>query len=626
MDTIIGTSNRVMEVNLTDRSSGMFQITEQDRRMYLGGKGLGLKFFAERVRTGIDPLAPENLLVFMTGVMMGTGAPCSGRFAAITKSPLTGIMLSSSCGGPFGMALKTAGYDGLIIRGKSEHPILFRIDANGVRFEDAVALWGLDTLETGKRLDPGKHDGALIIGPAGENQVLYANIASGHRFLGRGGMGAVMGSKNLKAVVVHGGAFQIIPVDPAAFDKVKKKATRQINANHFTGTAYRHYGTGSHVNLSNRGGILPVNNFRDGRHEMASAVSGEEMQKRYNTRHSTCRPCSILCGHKGTTPDGSIHQIPEYETISLLGTNLGIFDTDRIIEWNDLCGRLGIDTITTGATLALTMEAGEKGLLTTSLKFGSPHHISDTIRSIAYCQGQGNELADGTRRLSEKYGGKDFAIHVKGLEFPGYDPRGSWGQGLSYAVANRGACHLSAVMFSVEVYMGFLNPHTSRAKAGFVRFFESLFAAINSLHACQFTSYAHVLEEPVIKYMPRPILRFTMQYLTGLATRLIFFPVLTEMYSSVTGIRLSQSDFMKAGDRIHTLERLMNTREGLSRKDDTLPARFLSEGRACDASKRTVPLDTMLDDYYRVRGFDSNGIPKPETLRKLGIRIVVRDE
>jgi aldehyde:ferredoxin oxidoreductase len=617
MEKIIGTSNRVIEVSLTDQSVKTFQITEQDRRMYLGGKGLGLKFFSDRVRPGIDPLAPENLLIFMTGVMMGTGAPCSGRFAAVTKSPLTGIMLSSSCGGPFGMALKTAGYDGLIIGGKSESPVLIRIDAQGVRFDDASPLWGLDTVESQEQLDPGKKDGALVIGPAGENKVLFANVASGHRFLGRGGMGAVMGSKNLKAVIAHGGDYQIVPFDPAAFKKVKEKAVRQINANHFTGEAYRHYGTCANVNLSNRGGILPINNFRDGSHEMAIAVSGEEMQKRYNTRPSTCLPCTILCGHKGTYPDGSMHQIPEYETVSLLGTNLGIFDADRITEWNDLCGRLGIDTITTGATLAWTMEAGEKGLLTTSLKFGSADGVADAIRSIAYRREQGNELADGTRRLSEKYGGKTFAIHVKGLEMAGYDPRGSWGQGLSYAVANRGACHLSAVVFSLEVFMGFLNPYTSRAKARFVRFFESLFATVNSLHICQFTSFAYVLEEPVVKYTPKPILGFTMQYLPWLATRLIFFPVLTAMYASVTGTKLSQSDFLKAGDRIHTLERLMNTREGISRKDDTLPGRFLNEGRECDSRKRTVPLEAMLDTYYRIRGFDLDGIPKPETLKKL---------
>ena len=410
--------------------------------------------------------------MFMMGVMLGTGAPCSGRFAAVTKSPLTGIMLTSSCGGPFGMALKTAGYDGLIIGGRSETPVYLKIDAEGLSFEDASSVWGLDTQETQSRLADDKKSGALAIGPAGENQVLFANVASGHRFLGRGGMGAVMGAKNLKAVVALGGKYKILPRHADAFEKIKRKASAQIDANHFTGHAYRNFGTSANVNLSNRGNILPVRNFRDGQHENAGDVSGETMQQKYHTRPSTCLPCKILCGHKGTYPDGTVHQIPEYETICLLGTNLGIFDTERITEWNDLCGRMGLDTISTGATLAWVMEAGEKKLLQTDLKFGSPEGVSETIQAIAHRRGQGEEFAQGTRRLAAKYGGADFAIQVKGLDMAGYDPRGAWGQGLSYAVANRGACHLSATTFSLEVFMGFLNPYTTRAKAHFVKYFR----------------------------------------------------------------------------------------------------------------------------------------------------------
>ena len=619
MQTIAGTSNRILDVNLSGQTSQILPITDDDRRLYLGGKGLGLKLINERLPSGADPLGPDNLLVFMMGVMMGTGAPCSGRFAALTKSPLTGILLSSSCGGPFGMALKTAGYDGLIVAGQSPTPVVVRINDGGVTFEDASDLWGLDTHETQQRLNPGKKDGALAIGPAGEHNVLFANVASGHRFLGRGGMGAVMGAKNLKAVLAVGGQYRIEPRHPEAFQRIKRRAFKQIDGNHFTGHAYRQFGTSANVNLCNQGGILPVRNFREGRHDKAGDVSGEVMQKKYNTRPSTCLPCRILCGHKGTYQDGSVHQIPEYETISLLGPNIGIFDTDRITEWNDLCGRMGLDTISTGATLAWAMEAGEKGIFPTDLSFGQPQGVTETIEAIARREGVGDKLANGTRRLAGKYGGADFAIQIKGLDMAGYDPRGAWGQGLSYAVANRGACHLSATLFSLEVFMGFLNPYTTRAKAHFVKFFENLFAAVNSLHVCQFTAFAYVLEEPIVKYTPKWMLRLNMQYLPRIAQKLILIPTLTGLYNSVTGLKLSQAEFLQAGERIHTLERLMNTREGISRKDDTLPARFLREGRACDPMKRTVPLETMLDDYYHLRGFDNRGIPKTQTLSRLGL-------
>jgi aldehyde:ferredoxin oxidoreductase len=373
------------------------------------------------------------------------------------------------------------------------------------------------------------------------------------------------------------------------------------------------------VNLCNRGGILPVRNFREGQHAQAAKVSGEVMQQRYKTRPSTCLPCRILCGHKGTYPDGSVRQIPEYETISLLGPDIGIFDTERITAWNDLCGRMGLDTISTGATLAWVMEAGEQNLFPTHLKFGNPRGVAETIEAIARREGAGNELADGTRRLAARYGGASFAIQIKGLDMAGYDPRGSWGQGLSYAVANRGACHLSATTFALEVFMGLLNPYTTRAKAHFVRYFENLFAVVNSLHLCQFTAFAYVLEEPIVKYAPKWLLRMNMQYLPRVAMQLIFFPVLTGLYASVTGLKLSRGEFLRAGERIHTLERYMNTREGVSRKDDTLPDRFLQEGRVCDPHQRTVPLEAMLDDYYRLRGFDGEGIPRDRTLARLGL-------
>ena len=618
---IVGTGNRMLEIDLTSGQVQEFQVTDGDRQLYLGGKGLGLKLLFERLHPGIDPLGEDNYLAFMMGVLMGTGAPCSGRFAALTKSPLTGIMLTSSCGGPFGMAYKTAGYDGLLIRGKSAKPVYLEIDNNGVKFQDAAPLWGKDTAETQELLSQDRKDGVLAIGPAGENRVRYANIASGHRFLGRGGMGAVMGAKNLKAIVAHGGSYRILPNDPNKFKTVCKKATKYIKANKYTGDLYRNFGTNSNTRPCNEAGLIPINNFRRGSDARAEDISGQALQKKYNTSFDTCKPCTILCGHKGTYPDGSEQHIPEYESVNLLGPNLGIFDSDRISEFNDICGRMGMDTISAGATLSWVMEAGGKKLIKTDLKFGSSEGIADQLRDIALRRGQGDELANGTRWLSQKYGGQDFAIHVKGLEMAAYDPRGSWGQGLAYAVANRGACHLSAYLVGLEIYFKYLNPFKTYAKAEFTKLFENAFCGVNSLQTCSFTAYAYTGESPLTKYTLDPVLTVMMQYLPQVTTKLVDFSIYSDLFEAVSAIPMSPADFLKAGDRIHVLERHMNCREGISRKDDTLPDRLLKEPREEDLKKRTVPLEKMLDKYYKLRGYDANGIPTADTLKNLGIQV-----
>ena len=618
MEEIIGTSNRILDVDLTRNTVGVYEVEPTDRKRYLGGKGLGLKLLYDRLQAGADPLGDGNILAFMPGVLMGTGAPCSGRFAAVTKSPLTGIMAASSCGGPFGMNLKTAGWDGLLVRGKAAQPTYLMITAEGVEFRDAGALWGLDTSETQSKLNEKKR-GLLVIGPAGENLVRFANIATGDRFLGRGGMGAVMGSKNLKAIVAVGGSYKIRPMDKPAFEKLKQKATAYINRNRFTGDLYRNYGTPANVSLSLKGGILPVNNFSDGTHAQALQISGEETRKNRGTSHHTCKPCTILCGKKGTFGGEEI-PAPEYETLCLLGSNLGIFDIEKIAEWNRVCGRMGMDTISAGGTLAWVMEAAQKGLVQSDLKFGFPDGISQALTDIARGNGFGREMAQGSRALSEKYGGVSFAMHVKGLEIAGYDPRGSFGQGLAYAVANRGGCHLSAFLVGQEVFFHLLRPHAARAKADYVKFFESLNNCVNSLQTCLFTLYAYLMEPPLTKYTPPFALGLLMQELPQVAIPLIDYTLYRDFWSAVTGIKLSRREYLEAGDRITVLERYMNTREGICRLHDTLPERFLMEGRKSDPKARTVPIEKLRSKYYRKRGYDSNGIPTPKTLARLGIQ------
>jgi aldehyde:ferredoxin oxidoreductase len=617
MKEIIGTSNRILEVDLTLSKVGIYEVKPRERRLYLGGKGLGLKLLYDRLQAGTDPLGEENILAFMPGVLMGTGAPCSGRFAAVTKSPLTGIMVASSCGGPFGMALKTAGWDGLLVRGKAAKPSCLIVSSEGVEFRDAGELWGLDTLASQAKLNA-KGAGILVIGPAGENLVRFANIATGDRFLGRGGMGAVMGSKNLKAIVALGGAYRIIPVDQPAFDRLKKKATAYINRNPITGGLYRSYGTPANLAMNLKGNILPVKNFSDGTHAEALKISGEETKKNHETRHHTCKPCTILCGKKGKF-GGEELPSPEYETISLLGSNLGIFDIDKIAEWNRICGRMGMDTISAGGTLAWVMEAAERGLVQSDLKFGSPDGVSQALLEIAYRNGFGTEMAQGSKALSEKYGGTSFAMHVKGLEIAGYDPRGSFGHGLAYAVANRGGCHLSAFLVAQEVFLGLLRPYAVRAKADYVRFLESLNNCVNSLQACTFTQFPYLLEPPLSKYTPTFALALLMQELPRVAIPLIDYTLYRDFWTVVTGLKISRGEYLEAGDRITVLERYMNTREGIRRLHDTLPERLLKEGRKSDPEARTVPIEKLRSKYYKKRGYDDNGIPTPKTLKRLGI-------
>ncbi len=620
IEKMVGPSNKVMEVDLTTRKVSIYEVPTDLRKKYLGGKGLGLKLIFDRITPGIDPMGEDNIIALMAGVLLGTGAACSGRFHAVTKSPLTGIMVTSSCGGPFGMQLKTAGWDGLLIKGKSQKPVYLDITAKNISIRDAEDLWGLDTVSTQKKILDNKRSAALAIGPAGEKGVRFANVASGERFLGRGGIGAVMGSKNLKAILVTGGDYRIKPVDEEKFEKTRKRALKYIGDNPMTSVAYTKYGTRANVNMSNKANILPVNNFTDGHSDQAEKISGETFQKEHKTFHHTCKPCAIMCGKKGTFK-GKKLPVPEFETVGLLGSNLGIFDADQITEFNLICNQMGMDTISAGGTLAWVMEAAEKGLLESSLRFGSSEGVAQALKDMAEMKGFGAEMALGTKALSKKYGGTEFAMQVKGLEMAAYDPRGAFGQGLAYAVANRGACHLSAYLIAQEVYFDLLDPAKTGAKPEFTKFFEDLTCCINSLQTCQFTMFAYLLEPPMSKYTPDAILGYLMQNYPAMAIKFIDFSVYTKFWSTITGIKISNSEFLRAGERIHLLERYMNTREGISRKDDTLPIRLLREGRKSDSEGRTVPLEGMLEKYYQLRGYDENGVPKRQTLKKLKIEV-----
>lgn len=616
-----GVSNHYLEIDLTSETWKVFHLTNEDLCQYIGGKGIGLKLYYDRVDNlaSIDPLGPENLLCLAMGPLNGTGAPCSNRFDAVTKSPLTGIMVTSSCGGAFGFACKTAGWDGVILSGASKVPTILSIDYTGVHFSPAGDLWGLDTREVQEALQLTPRQEALVIGPAGEHQVLYANMCSGHRFLGRGGVGAVMGAKNLKAIVANGRDYQIEPALPDAFKKVAARLGTYNERNAFS-KKYRLFGTNANTRPSIPAGYAPVYNFQDRTDPRIEHVSGEAMAKRYKTRSSACDHCIILCGHKGTYPDGVMRQIPEYETVGMFGPNIGNFDPDLIGVWNEEMNLLGLDTISTGGTLAWAMEASQKGIVETELAFERFDNISQTLKQIAYREGFGNELANGSRWLSKKYGGEEFACQVKGMEMAAYDPRGSWGQGLSYAVNNRGGCHLGSFLIGPEAMFGFLNPYSTHNKAAWAIFFENLYSAMNSLQICQFTAFSIILEPFIAKYTPKALLSLVMRLSPKIAIALMDWSILSDLFYSVTGLRMNKKELLHAGQRIQVLERYMNTLMGIDRKDDTLPDRFLLDPKSNHKKRSVVALKPMVRNYYRLRGYDDNGRPYMHTLEQLNIQ------
>lgn len=619
--TIQGESKRYLEIDLSTRSWKVFTAAEADLQDYIGGKGLGLKFIYDRLgkRLGeIDPLGPDNILAFMMGTFMGTGAPCSGRFAGITKSPLTGIMVAASCGGPFGMACKTAGWDGVLVSGKAAKPMVLKLDEHGATFEDAGGLWGKETGPVQASLVSRPGQGALVIGPAGENGVLYSVIRSGNRYLGRGGMGTVMGAKNLKAIVATGQSHRISPVDQETFARLNTQAKKMITRNSFV-KAYKAYGTSYSVNPGVDTGYAPVRNFRDRTDERCRQLSGEVMAERYKTRHAVCTPCSVLCGHKGTYPDGKERHIPEYETIGLWGGNLLNFDPDVIGLWNDRMNELGMDTISCGGTVGWAMEAAEKGLRPSTLRFGKTDTITDLLDDIAYVHGEGAELALGTRKLAAKYGGLDFAAQVKGLEMAAYDPRGGWGMGLNYAVANRGGCHLNAYPIALEAIFKFIPQYSTRSKVSWVAFMEDLFSATNSVQTCQFTIFGYLLEPPIARYTPKPLLKLAMSLMPSVAQLVLDWSTLSGLVSAITGRRLGMREFLRCGRRTHVLERHMNILCGITAVDDTLPRRFLDEADTNHPTKSVVPLEAMVKAYYRKKGYDESGVPTEALMRRLGI-------
>ncbi|MCS5635807.1 MAG: aldehyde ferredoxin oxidoreductase family protein [Myxococcota bacterium] len=624
---IKGYAGRILEIDLDNCQHEFKPLDEEIARLYIGGKGYGTRLLYDLTEAGIDPLSPANPLIFATGPLNGSVAPQTNRFAVVCKSPLTGGIGNATCGGSFCYAMKRAGVDVIIVRGSAPNPIRLEIENDEVRFIDAEDLWGKGTYETQKILGSKlKH---AVIGPAGENKVLYAGIVSDERIAGRTGVGAVMGSKNLKALSVTGNR-KLEMDDPEAF-KAYTKTVRDLFKNHpVLGESMKRFGTGAIVNTTNGRNILPTHNFKYGHFDDAMQVSGEYMEEHELVGvKSSCMHCPVTCGRDVELEGVGRVKGPEYETLALLGTNLEIGNLKDVNEWNYLADDLGMDTISLGGSLSFAMELQERGMFEAGVSFGDATGISELIEDIGHRRGTGDVLADGSRRMAERFGGMDFAMHVKGLELSAYDPRGSFAQGVEYATTNRGGCHVQgASMYMESVGPLTINPQNLKLKADIPVVQQNLACAINSMVLCIFSTYGmfpaaihnmdpnsrtHRLLSKMMENMG-PLFRIFM----GIKGK----PLLwwEKWLTYITGQPMSGGHLQEIGARIFNLERMYNLREGLTGADDTLPGRILNEP-TFPGTTRGHPLDELLPRYYKLRGWDAQGVPRPETLKKLQVRI-----
>jgi len=620
---------RVLKVDLSSQETGEYPWTDEDREKYLGGKIMAGKIISDNVDPKTDPFSEDNWLVVSTGPLTGVPAPSSSRFNISTLSPLTGILTSSNCGGSFGMHLKRAGYDALVITGKAEKPTYIEINEDDIGFHDAGGLWGMTTSKTQETL--GGKTGKLVIGPAGENRVKFAGVFSQQRTAGRTGVGAVFGSKNLKAVTATG-SKKATPLNPEKSRKVYKRWVKLLESNPFTNEYLPKYGSSFLLKRMHEQRLLATRNFSDGQFEDYDKISGETLAEKHLIKNWGCPTCTIKCSRQ-VEINGQRVKGPELETLSLLGANLGIDDLETIILWNYQLDELGMDTISAGNIIGFAMELQKAGLWDTGLEFGKTENIAQLFDDIAHRRGIGDKLAEGTRALAEEFGGKDFAIHVKGLELAAYEPRGAVGQGLGYATANRGGCHLNAGYPVFTEGLGLKgDPYTTMGKAANTILNQNLLEAVSASGCCTFplfSFYPGILLKDRDSLLSR-VFSFTMPFSGGAISMLnkapawmvpIHLPSLphTKALAAATGMKMNAGVFKEIGERGYTLERLYNMKAGITAEDDTLPKRLTDVPQVEGDERTKVPLAKLKKQYYKLRGWDANGAPTEAKKKKLGL-------
>ncbi|MEI8199075.1 MAG: aldehyde ferredoxin oxidoreductase family protein [Eubacteriales bacterium] len=627
-----GYNGKIAKINLSLNTIEDYPISEKDLTLYLGGKTLAAKIIFDAYKGKIEAFSEENMIVITTSVLTGSTAPCSSRFNISTISPLTGLLISSNCGGSFGLHLKRAGYDGVIITGRSRQKIYLDITETAIEIKNADHLWGLLTAEAQDKMGEPRR-GKLVIGPAGENKVRYAAVISEERAAGRGGVGAVFGDKNLKGIIA-GGNVKMSMHDADGFKTHNKKWIGLLTSHILTGRQLPKLGTAGLVSMMNYQNLLATRNYSSGSYADFEKINGETLRDEHLIKNKGCVTCPIQCG-RVVTAFGKMVKGPELETIGLLGSNLLNNDLQSIINLNHLCDEYGLDTITFGSTVGLAMELNEKKLWDNGLNFGEHGQLEELVKQVAMREGIGRELAEGTKRVSEKYGGVDFAMHSKGLELAAYEPRAAQGMGLGYATSNRGACHLNGGYLVVMEGLGLsVSGKTTRGKAAFTIFFQDLMEAVSAGGTCLFTTYA-LLPEFLIKNPNHAVTRITYKIIPYLGGFVGFFHnntwlmnfnlkgILPHPYAikMITGSKINIGRFIASGERGYNMERMINLRQGMTGSADTLPKRLTQELQRADDPDSKVKLDKMLQKYYRIRGWSPAGIPTPKRLRKLGIEV-----
>ncbi|MBN2322184.1 MAG: aldehyde ferredoxin oxidoreductase family protein [Spirochaetes bacterium] len=605
-----GYMGKIARIDLDTGTITRIKLDDTTVRRFIGGSGLGAKILFDHTSVETDPLGPENLLIFAVGPCTGTRIFNSNRYQVVTKSPLTGIYGEANCGGNWGEIFKKCGYDALVVRGASKTPVSIYMDEKRITVEDASSLWGKETFEVDEfiRAKYGTSAESAVIGPAGENLVKIANIVTDGkhaRAAGRCGVGAVMGSKRLKAVVVKGTSE--VPV--ASEDGIRQLMRRIApQMNEFSRT-FKQFGTSGGMENCEKIGNIPVKNWYQGPFEGAGKISGQRMAETILTGRYHCGRCVMNCGRVVKAADGPYRGMeiggPEYETLALLGSNCLIDDISCIAKGNELCNRYGLDTISTGGVIGFAMEAYERGLVTEKdtggvpLKWGSCDALLKLIEMVAFRKNIGDLLAEGVRNAAQRIGGTaaEFSIHVKGLEPPAHDPRAKMTVALGFATSNRGACHLQAFThdfeekkFIEDLGMPQLTDRFAKeGKAYNVFLMQNLMSMFDSLTCCKFVLFGGITVKP-----------------------------LTEFLNNTTGWDLTDGEFMKIGERLYNLKRMYNVRLGISRKDDTLPPRMLVHRRG-GGTNVLPPIGELLNEYYEYRGWDEFGIPTDKKLQELGL-------
>ncbi len=612
-------TRKILRVNLTEGTCESEPLNMEWAQKYLGQRGLATKYLVEETDPKVDPLSPDNKMIMATGPLTGTIAPTGGRYSVITKGPLTGAIACSNSGGFFGAEMKNAGWDMIIFEGKSASPVYLSIENDKAELIDASDLWGKSVWETEDMIREARGDNDVriaSIGKTGESQMLLACIVNDKdRAAGRSGVGAVMGSKNLKAVCIRG-TLGVEVEDGMKFMKATNAARKILADNAVTGEGLPTYGTQVLMNVVNEVGALPTRNANDIQFEGASKIGGEAMHevresdgKANLVSNSACFSCPISCARisiidpehftvkgkpKYHEPSGGL----EYESAWSLGAATGVDDLEALTYCNFLCNEQGFDPISFGSTVAAAMELFENGKITTDdtggieLKFGSVEALVQIIEATAMNEGFGKEIGRGSKRLCEKYGDPDVSMTVKGQEFPAYDPRGIQGMGLTYATSNRGACHLRSYTVASEV-LGIpekTDPLVTDGKAGLVKAFQDATAAVDSSGTCIFTTFALTMDD-----------------------------IAPEIDAACEG-EWTADRLMEVGERIWNMERQYNLDAGFTGKDDMLPKRLMKDAAKTGPAKGlTSGLDKMLPEYYELRGWSADGVPSKETMERLAL-------